>query len=369
MPNPDHQELRGLHRLVPDRSHASEVARQLGTGIFGQDEALTALAGIAVQIEAGMSPPNKPRGVLMLLGPTGTGKTQALKDLGAMMLGKTAKDQLKIIDCGEYQDGHLVNRLLGSPNGYVGYGDPIIIGQKFLQKPNMIVFDEIEKADDDLPRLLLGPLADGRLTVSHPVENPDGTRNKSAKPVQLNFQQTIFGFTSNVGAFELARSARGVRSLGFRTSSEEDLTIQNLAVDALRRRYAHIPEFLGRFDEPVVFRPLQDEQYQRIFDKFMVGIATDFRKRIKKRVWLDVSDDLRSHIFGIFDRTIGARGLERTMNALIRTGLSEHVLEGYSGGNKLVAHIEDGQVVFYTDQIVTRSTGKDITVFRHDESV
>ncbi len=366
MAYPDNPQFNGMRRLVPTESHVDTIFNTLGKDIFGQEDALTALAKSAVQIQAGMNPPDRPRGILMLLGPSGTGKSQAIKDMARIFYGDRMDKQFKIIDCGEYQEGHMVNRILGSPNAYLGYGDEIAISEEFLSRPNMILFDEIEKADDDLPRLLLGALADGRLTVSHPVENPDGGKTKTARQVKLDFRQTTFAFTSNVGAYDLARAASGVRPLGFFTPNQPGLSMDSLAITALKKRYAHIPEFLGRFEEPVVFKPLQEGDYLKIVDKFTIKIARDLRRRTQQKIWLDITTDLRTHIIGRFDREAGARGLERTMNSLIRSALSDLIIDGYSGGNNLVAHIEDGEVVLYTNELTEADKHTKIVLYPHD---
>lgn len=363
MSQSNNPELRGMNRIIPDRSHVETIFSTLSEEIYGQEAALMAIARSAVQIQAGMNPPDRPRGIMILLGPSGTGKSDAVKNLARMLYRDKVDRHFKIIDCGEYQEGHMVNRILGSPNAYLGYGDEIVIDEQFLAEPNMILFDEIEKADDDLPRLLLGPLSDARLTVSHPADSPEGTKSKTAKPVKLDFRKTTFAFTSNVGAYELAREARGVRPIGFHTSNQPEISMEQTAITALKRRYAHMPEFLGRFEEPIVFRPLQEGDYGRIFEKFVARIGKDFRRRSQHKVWLSITDDLRSHIMTQFDREAGARGLERTMNTLIRSALSDLIIDGYGGGKDLVAHIEDGKVVLYTNHIVEADKGKDIVVY------
>ena len=145
--------------LVPiqaDVSYTQVISKDLGKIVYGQDEACRVVGRRVAMFESGLSDPKRPMGVEFFLGPTGVGKTEMSHALAKVLFKDPNSTQLKILDCAEFHGEHTVARLIGSPPGYVGYGDEALITPTFLKNRNIIVFDEIEKADPRLHQILLG---------------------------------------------------------------------------------------------------------------------------------------------------------------------------------------------------------------------
>jgi ATP-dependent Clp protease ATP-binding subunit ClpA len=203
--------------------------------------------------------PDRPIASLLFLGPTGSGKTKLVEAAAEILLG-SSKAMVKV-DCGEFQFGHEISKLVGSPPGYIGHRETQpMLTQETLDshhtehlKLSFLLFDEIEKAGDSLWQLLLGILDKATVTLG------DNRR--------VDLSRTIVIMTSNLGASEISRVASG--SIGFapQTAAEPaefDHRIYRVAVDAAKRRFS--PEFMNRIDKVVVFRTLTHEQLAAILD-------------------------------------------------------------------------------------------------------
>ena len=208
---------------------------------------------------AGMVIPDRPIASLLFLGPTGSGKTKLVEAAAEILLG-SSKAVLKV-DCGEFQHGHEISKLVGSPPGYIGHRETQpMLTQEALDahhtpqlKLSFLLFDEIEKAGDTLWQLLLGILDKATVTLG------DNRR--------IDLSRTIVVMTSNLGASEMSRLASG--SIGFAPQAaaepaEVDHRIYRVAVEAAKRRFS--PEFMNRIDKVVVFRTLTYEQLAAILD-------------------------------------------------------------------------------------------------------
>ncbi len=245
---------------------AVRLRKNLKERIVGQDDAIHQIVNSYQSHLAGMSAPGRPIGNFLFLGPTGTGKTRLVEAFAESLLG-TPKAVVKI-DCAEFQHSHEIAKLVGSPPGYLGHREThALLSQEALGqyhtdrvKVSCVLFDEVEKASDTLWNLLLGILDKAVLTL--------GDNRK------VDFSRALIFMTSNLGASEISAILRP--HLGFATqpleargadrASDEEMRIRitRAAVEAARRKFS--PEFINRIDKTIVFRPLGNEELQRILD-------------------------------------------------------------------------------------------------------
>ena len=227
--------------------------------VVGQDRAIRQLARVYQVYLAGLGAPGRPIVNLLLLGPTGSGKTRLVEAVAEVLFG-TANAVLKI-DCVEFQHSHEIAKLIGSPPGYLGHRETQpLITQEVLEehytdklKLSLVLFDEIEKASDALWQLLLGILDKATLTLGD---------NR-----HVDFSRSMIFMTSNLGSQEMAKLM--TRGLGFSAGvhdedPELDQKIYRTASDAARRKFS--PEFMNRIDKVIVFRTLQLEHLKKILD-------------------------------------------------------------------------------------------------------
>jgi len=240
-------------------SDAQAFENGLRRRVIGQDRAIRQLARVYQVYRAGLSAPGRPLANLLLLGPTGSGKTRLVEAV-AEVLFEDAQAVVKI-DCAEFQHSHEIAKLVGSPPGYLGHREtPARITQEVLErhhteklKISLVLFDEIEKASDALWQLLLGVLDKGTLTLGD---------NRC-----VDFSHTLIFLTSNLGSQEISTLVSG--GLGYapgpRHNDEKlDQRIYRTATDAARRKLS--PEFMNRIDKVIVFRMLNREHLDRILD-------------------------------------------------------------------------------------------------------
>lgn len=339
-------------RVEAKGDYVDELARDLGQTVYGQDEACRALARRVAMFEYGLTDPQRPLGVVFFFGPSGVGKTEMAHALSKHLFGDPDYRQLKILDCSEFSEPHTVMRLTGSPPSYVGYGDPPLITQKFLNARNIIVFDEVEKAHPQLWRLLLGIMEDGRLRTRV------ATGVYQAKEVELSFQNSFIILTSNIGSGEIEKCRKGVKSIGF-LKDDTPQDIQQVGNEALRRHFAYMPEFLGRIDDIICFNHLERPHYEKIYWKFLDEInqgVTNFYDRFsgeKKFIapFITTTIEFRDYCLSRLGDQFGAR----EMRHLLDKELLERVINVFAEydmkGRPVVADYEDGKIYFYTDKL------------------
>jgi ATP-dependent Clp protease ATP-binding subunit ClpA len=267
--------------------------------VFGQDEALNKVIDKILISRAGLKSLNKPVGSFLFIGPTGCGKTET-----ARTLATTLGTQLIRFDMSEYQEKHSIAKLIGSPPGYVGYEDSHMGGGLFIneieKQPHAVVlFDEVEKAHQDVTNMLLQVMDYGTVT---------GSNGKKA-----DCRNIILILTSNLGAEEMERANLG---FGDQQRTDDD--------DAVKRFFA--PEFRNRLDAVVKFRRLEKETMKKIVKKFLLELNT---MTLEKRVEVNASEEAIEYLVKKgFDDKLGARPLARIIDDEIKKPLSKMILFG-----------------------------------------
>ena len=266
--------------------------------VIGQDEAVSAVADAVIRARAGLQDPNRPIGSFIFLGPTGVGKTELARALAEFLFDDEAS--MVRIDMSEYMEKHTVARLVGAPPGYVGYEEGGQLTEAVRRRPySVILFDEIEKAHQDVFNILLQLLDDGRLTDGHGRT--------------VDFKNCVVIMTSNI-ASQIILSYKG----------QHYEKMKEQALDVLRQSFR--PEFLNRVDEIVVFHPLTKDQLKQIVDIQLMRL----RKRLEERkIELELSDKARDYFAEHgYDPVYGARPLRRMIQRELETALGRKLLSG-----------------------------------------
>lgn len=237
-----------------------EFEARLREKIIGQDEAVQAIVDLYRVFRAGLHARGRPVGNLLMLGPTGTGKTRIVEVTAEALFGDP-RAMIKV-DCAEFQHSHEIAKLIGSPPGYLGHREtcPLITQEALTKyhteelKISFLLFDEIEKASDALWQLLLGILDKATLTLG------DNRR--------IDLSQAMIFMTSNLGGSQITDLMTGGMGFAAAIRVEEkprlDDKVERTASEAAKRSFA--PEFMNRIDKTVVFRPLRREQLERILE-------------------------------------------------------------------------------------------------------
>ena len=294
--------------------------------VIGQSEAIVMISKAVRRARAGLKDPRRPIGSFIFLGPTGVGKTELAKALAEFMFG--SEEHLIKIDMSEFQERHNVSRLVGSPPGYVGYGEGGQLTDAVRRKPySVVLFDEIEKAHPDTYNMLLQVLEDGHLT--------DG------KGRRVDFRNTIIIMTSNVGTEQI----RGASRIGFvgQGSEASNQDLRNRVNDALRMVFR--PEFLNRLDGTIIFHALTNLEIRQITHYMLQRIQKQLDEH---RLTLQVTDEACDLLAKRgYDPAFGARPLRRIITNLIEDPLSEGFLDGrFVAGDTIivdVAKLDNGE--------------------------
>jgi ATP-dependent Clp protease ATP-binding subunit ClpC len=270
--------------------------------VIGQEEAVEAVADTIRRARVGLSEADRPLGTFLFLGPTGVGKTELVKALAERLFA--TERALVRIDMSEYREPHAVARLIGSPPGYVGYGDGSQLTEPVRRRPySVVLLDEVEKAHPEVWNVLLQIMDDGRLT--------DGEGRT------VDFTNTVLVMTSNLG------SGKARRAVGFAAGHGEPVAERMEAA----AKAAFLPEFLNRIDEIVTFRALTPEEVERIARLMVERVAE--RLRTERGIELEVDDALVARLAREgFDEELGARPLQRHVRRTLEKELTREILDG-----------------------------------------
>lgn len=356
-------------RLEIDSNADNPIRNALNAEVFGQPDAVNALASAIMRAEAGFNNPNRPKGVFLFLGPTGVGKTEMSKSLTRFLYPEDWTKHFKRIDCTDYQDSTSINRIKGSSNGYVGYGDPLVIMPDFLDQGGVIVLDEIEKAHRTLFNWLLPVMEEGSATVPLPTDNAAANGGKDSKeitPTTLDFTKSYIILTSNVGADAVAKTRKGSMSIGFAEGSRKvSSNIRETAMRALKDHFSGIPEFLGRIGEKnsIVFNDLGANEYNKILDKFLDKINNG---QSDSPILISTTEELRNFLIQESAKgDYGARTLRDKVDRDIVGQAAELKYTGQLKSGMVVADIDDSteKIFFWLAAGMPTSQSHSVQVF------
>jgi ATP-dependent Clp protease ATP-binding subunit ClpB len=320
----------------------------LRSRIVGQEEGVQALVELYQVFCAGLNSPGRPVGNLLLLGPTGSGKTRIVEAAAEILFGD-ARAMIKV-DCAEFQHSHEIAKLIGSPPGYLGHREthPLITQEELAKshtdklKLSFLLFDEIEKASDSLWQLLLGMLDKATLTL--------GDNRK------VDLSQTVIFLTSNLGGGEITEMMHG--GLGFIQPTDKpiaglDKKVERTAMEAARRKFS--PEFMNRLDKVVVFHPLQREQLQEVLQIELGNVQRRVLETAKGQFLFRVTDAGRDFLLREgTDQRYGARHLKRAIErhvvyplanllATEQVQLGDLVRIDWDGEHNLLTFVREGE--------------------------
>jgi len=283
--------------------------KELMGKVIGQDAAVTKVVKAIKRNRIGIKDKNKPVGSFIFLGPTGVGKTLLAKLLAENVFGDS--DALVRMDMSEYMEKHSVSRLIGPPPGYVGYDQGGQLTEKVRRKPHcVILFDEIEKAHEDVFNLLLQLLDEGQLT--------DGLGRK------VNFKNALIILTSNVGVREVSSFGK---NMGFETGSSlinEETKARAIIEKALKKKFR--PEFLNRIDEAIIFNSLSEEDIHKII---YVELAKLEERIGEMNYKLEIDKESIDFLAKQgYDEAYGARPLNRAIQHYVEDKVADEILMG-----------------------------------------
>jgi ATP-dependent Clp protease ATP-binding subunit ClpC len=289
---------------------------ELHKRIIGQHEAVKAVSKAIRRTRAGLKDPRRPSGSFIFAGPSGVGKTELSKALAQFLFGDD--NSLIQIDMGEFHDRYTASRLVGAPPGYVGYEEGGQLTEKVRRKPfSVVLFDEIEKAHQEVYNTLLQVLEDGRLT--------DGQGRT------VDFKNTVIIFTTNLGTSDISKAV----GLGFSASNDETSNYERMKSkvnDEVKKHFR--PEFLNRIDDTIVFHQLTEEEIITMVDLMIARVEVQLRNKDMELELTTMAKKLLAKRG--FDPVLGARPLRRTIQREIEDQLSEKILFG---------EVEPGQIV------------------------
>jgi ATP-dependent Clp protease ATP-binding subunit ClpB len=340
----------GILPLDPSKRSTGtlDFETSLRSRIVGQEEGVQALVELYQVFCAGLNSPGRPVGNLLLLGPTGSGKTRIVEAAAEILFGD-ARAMIKV-DCAEFQHSHEIAKLIGSPPGYLGHREthPLITQEELAKshteklKLSFLLFDEIEKASDSLWQLLLGMLDKATLTL--------GDNRK------VDLSQTVIFLTSNLGGGEITEMMNG--GLGFVQPKDKPVTglekkVERTAMEAARRKFS--PEFMNRLDKIVVFHPLQREQLEEVLQIELGNVQRRVLETAKGQFLFRVTGAGRDFLLKEgTDQRYGARHLKRAIErhvvyplanllATEQVQLGDLVRIDWDGEHNLLTFVREGE--------------------------
>jgi len=299
------------------------LAAQLSHLLVGQPEAIETIVPYVQMHQAGLAPEGRPMGVVLLLGPTGTGKTRTVEALAEILHGST-KNLLKV-DCGEFQMEHEVAKLIGAPPGYLGHREtqPMLTQAKVngaasdRSNISLVLFDEIEKAAPSMTRLLLGILDKATLRLG------DNTT--------VNFEHTLIFLTSNLGSKSIQRANKpdfGYEAMMPACAPPDTAKMQSIGMAAVRQKFS--PEFVNRVDSVITYKPLNRDACELILDQIIANFGRLIQNRLGLRGFrLHCTPAGRNQLLEVgVSLEFGARELKRTVQRNFIQPLSALVAQG-----------------------------------------
>ena len=298
-----------------EREKLIRLEEHLHQRVVGQDTAIKAVASAIRRARAGLQDENRPIGSFIFLGPTGVGKTELSRALAEFLFDD--ESAMIRIDMSEYMEKHTVSRLIGAPPGYVGYEEGGQLSEAVRRKPySVVLFDEIEKAHQDVFNVLLQVLDDGRIT--------DGQGRT------VDFKNTVIIMTSNIGSqYIMEESSPAAR--------------ERLVLDALRQHFR--PEFLNRIDDIIIFDRLTEDELKKIVE---IQLKRLVRRLENQKITLELSDPAKAFVASHgYDPVYGARPLKRAIQKYILDPLSMEILEGkIHEGQTIRVNVANGSLGF-----------------------
>lgn len=307
-----------VHKMLQsEKERLLELEDHLHSFVIGQDEAVEAVSNAIRRTKAGISDSSRPIGSFIFAGPTGVGKTELARALARFLFDD--EKAMTRIDMSEYQERHALARLIGAPPGYVGYEEGGQLTEAVRRRPySVILFDEIEKAHQDVFNLLLQLLDDGRLTDS--------------QGRVVDFKNTIIIMTCNLGS-ALIQEAEAVE------------TVREEVMGLFRGFFK--PEFLNRVDEIIMFHKLSREHIREIV-KIQTVLLSE--RLALKQIHLSFTDSFLDYLADSgYDPLYGARPLKRAVQTILENRIAKEIISGTIKENEnVLADYEDGKVVFIT---------------------
>ena len=305
-----------------EREKLLKLEDELHKRVIGQDEAVTAVSNAVIRARAGLKDENKPIGSFIFLGPTGVGKTELAKTLANNLFD--SEDNIIRIDMSEYIEKHDVSRLIGPPTGYVWYEEGGQLTEAVRRHPySVILFDEIEKAHEDVFNMFLQILDDGRLTDN--------------KGKTVDFKNTIIIMTSNIGSSYLLEN---------KCEDGIDPQIREEVMNEMKMRFK--PEFLNRVDDIIMFKPLSETGITKIIDIFVGEVANRLKDR---NITLDITPEAK-HILAVegYDPVYGARPLKRYIQNTLENKLARMIIAGgVNYGSHVVIDGKDNEIIIKSE--------------------
>lgn len=304
--------------LEGEREKLLRLEDDMSNRVIGQGEAIEAVTNAILRARAGLKDINRPIGSFIFLGPTGVGKTELAKTLARNLFD--SEENIIRIDMSEYMEKHSVSRLVGAPPGYVGYDEGGQLTEAVRRKPySVILFDEIEKAHEDVFNIFLQILDDGRLTDN--------------KGKTVDFKNTIIIMTSNIGSEYLLENTN---------EDHVDEEIKSKVMSVLKSRFK--PEFLNRVDDTIMFKPLTESGIKKIIDIFLREVSLRLKD---KNIEIEVTDKAKTIMAREgYDVVYGARPLKRYIQNTLENRLARMIIKGELGyGSKVVIDNKDEEII------------------------
>jgi len=294
------------------------LERTINKKVIGQQQAVNLICDSVIRGRTDVNEPGKPVGSFLLMGPTGVGKTYLAKQLAEHIYGDM--DNMIRVDMSELMESHSVSKLIGSPPGYVGYGEGGQLTEQIRYNPySVVLFDEIEKAHPDVMQLLLQLLDEGQLTDS--------------RGVTINFRNCIILMTSNIGADRMQKN----HVVGFGSNEQDNLDNVKKQLQQYLR-----PEFLNRLDEIVMFNSLTLDVCKKILNSELKKFITRMNM---KQINLEITRPVRNMLVDRgFDSKFGARPLRRAIQTHIQTPLAKYILKN-ERTTDVVIKLHDDEIV------------------------